>query len=115
MIDNVALDGTEILFAISNVVPPPLADVLRPNITFVAAEVMFAAKTDSTLKTFPDAVAFTNNTVFAVVDILIPVVRPKIDVTATIFGFAIFFLLVNYYPKTNAKAIDFPAEIPVLA
>jgi hypothetical protein len=51
MIDNVALDGTEILFAISNVVPPPLADVLRPNTTFVAAEVMFAAKTDSTFKT----------------------------------------------------------------
>jgi hypothetical protein len=52
MIDNVALDGTEILFAISNVVPPPLADVLRPNITFVAAEVMFAAKTDSTFINF---------------------------------------------------------------
>ena len=91
MIDNVALDGTEIFCAISNVVPLPLADVLTPNITFVAAEVMFAAKTDSTLKTLPDAVALTNNTVFTVVDRLIPVVIPKIDTTATIFGFAIFY------------------------
>ena len=74
MIDNVALDGTEILYAISNVVPAPLADVLTPNMTFVAAEVTLAAKTDSTFKTFPDPVALTNNTVFAVVDIVIPVV-----------------------------------------
>ena len=114
MIDNVALDGTEILFAISNDVPPPVADVLIPNTTFVAAEVTFAAKTDSILKTLPDEVALTNNTVFAVVDMVIPVVIPKMDTTATIFGFAIFYLLVNYYPKTNAKAIDFPAEIPAL-
>ena len=70
---------------------------------------------DSILKTFPDDVALASNTFVRVVVRANPVVLPKIDTTATIFGFAIFFLLVNYYPKTNAKAIDFPAEIPVLA
>jgi hypothetical protein len=70
---------------------------------------------DSILKTFPDDVALASNTVVRVVVRANPVVLPNIEFTATIFGFAIFYLLVNYYPKTNAKAIDFPAEIPVLA
>jgi hypothetical protein len=45
---------------------------------------------------------------------VIPVVIPKIEFTATIFGFAIFILLVDYYPKTRVNAIDFPAVIPAL-
>jgi len=74
----------------------------------------FATMIDSIFKTFPDAVALASNTFVRVVVRANPVVLPKIDTTATIFGFAIFFLLVNYYPKTNAKAIDFPADIPAL-
>jgi hypothetical protein len=70
---------------------------------------------DSILKTFPDAAALASNTVVRVVVNAIPVVLPNIEFTDTIFGFAIFILLVNYYPKTNVNAIDFPAVIPVLA
>jgi hypothetical protein len=70
---------------------------------------------DSILKTFPDAAALASNTVVRVVVNAIPVVLPNIEFIDTIFGFAIFYLLVNYYPKTKVNAIDFPAVIPVLA
>jgi hypothetical protein len=70
---------------------------------------------DSILKTFPDDVALASNTFVKTVVSKKPVVLPNIEFTDTIFGFAIFYLLVNYYPKTNANAIDFPAEIPVFA
>ena len=67
------------------------------------------------LKTLFDPDVLASNTVVRVVVNAIPVVLPNIEFTDTIFGFAIFYLLVNYYPKTNVNAIDFPAEIPVLA
>jgi hypothetical protein len=113
---NVASAGTEIVAAKAKEVPVPPAFVFQSTVTSAAfVPSTFAIMIDSILKTFPDDDALASNTVVRVVVNAIPVVLPNIEFTDTIFGFAIFYLLVNYYPKTKVNAIDFPAVIPLLA
>jgi len=98
-----ALAGTEIVEMTGKFVPAPAARLLIATVAFTALEPFtFAHTIWLILKTKPELAAFDNKTLAVVLAGVKKVVVPRMDVTLTIFGFA---MMVPYRPKMIEKAI----------
>jgi hypothetical protein len=98
-----ALAGTEIVEIIGKFVPAPAAALLIATVAFTAEEPFTLAHTIwLILKTRPEDAALDSKTLAVVLAGVRYVVVPRMDVTLTIFGFA---MMVPYRPKIIEKAI----------
>ena len=97
-----ALAGTEIVEIIGKFVPAPAAALLIATVAFTAEEPFTLAHTIwLILKTRPEDAALDSKTLAVVLAGVRYVVVPRMDVTLTILGFAMIYLLhawVAYLP-----------------
>ena len=98
-----ALAGTAMVEMTGKFVPAPAARLLIATVAFTALEPFTFAQTIwLILKTKPDDAALDNRVLAVVFAGVRYVVVPRIDVTLTIFGFA---MMVPYRPKIIENAM----------